>query len=55
MKQFAVCYVRQDSPTMRWTVVFADNAREAANKVREQNSLCNICEVYKLVEAWKWN
>ena len=55
MKQFAVCFVTQNSPTVKWMVVFAETARAATEKVREQNPLCNICEVYKLVEAWKWN
>lgn len=54
MKQFAVCYVTQDSPTTRWTVVVAESARAAANAVREHNCLCNVCEVYKLVEEWRW-
>lgn len=54
MKQWAVCYVTQDSPTVKWTVVKAANARTAAEKVREQNPLCNICEVYKFVEEWRW-
>lgn len=54
MKQFAVCYATQDSPTVKWGVLLADNARAAAEKVREQNPLCNICEVYKLVEGWRW-
>lgn len=54
MKQWAVCYVTQDSPTVKWMVVFAETARAAAEKVREQNPLCNICEVYKLMEEWRW-
>lgn len=55
MKQWAVCYVTQDSPTVKWVVVFADTARAAAEKIREQKPLCNICEVYKLMEEWRWN
>lgn len=55
MKQWAVCYVTQDSPTVKWMVVLAETARAAAEKVREQKPLCNICEVYKLMEEWRWN
>lgn len=55
MKQWAVCYVTQNTLTSKWDVVYAENARAAAEKVREQNPLCNICEVYKLMEEWRWN
>lgn len=55
MKQWAVCYVTQDSPLHSWAVVIAEDARAAANAIREQNPLCNICEVYKLMEEWRWN
>lgn len=51
---WAVCYTTQESPIPKWAVVLAENARAAAEYVRKQNSLCNICEVYKQQEAWRW-
>ena len=55
MKQFAVLYVTQDTLTSKWDIVFAENARAAAEKVREQKSPCNIWKVFKAVDEWKWN
>lgn len=54
VKTWAVCYTTQESPIPKWAVVAAENARAAAEHVRKQNSLCNICEVYKFVEEWRW-
>ena len=55
MKQFAVLYVTPDTLTSKWDILYAENARAAAKKVREQNPICTIWNVFKLVDKRKWN
>lgn len=54
VKTWAVCYVTQESPLQKWTVVTAETARDAAEMVTECNSLCNVCGVFKHVDVWRW-
>ena len=54
MKQWAVCYVTQNSLVGKWTLTEAENAREAAKRVRERIPMCHICGIFKRVGDWKW-